>query len=87
MTFRDEDRRAVDFVMDRQSYAANLSSATTDGLIRERVGYVEAVVSVLKNMEVDEPRRELVTDTLAYVADNARTRMVEPLQFGQQPVA
>src|SRR5882724_7276809 len=70
---REEDRRAMDIVLDRVATAAgkregSATYAAADGHIRDRVLRVQKVLSVLDALATAEPPRDLVARTLKFVA-------------------
>ena len=62
---RDDDRRAMDLLMDRDLIAAAKSGdvsvfAGTDGRLREHVVHVDKVLSLLDHLDVSDPPGTLV---------------------------
>lgn len=95
---RDEDRRAMDLLLDRSVAAAGKSNgsalyAATDGRVRERVSKVEKILQLLEAMPAAEPPKDLVRKTLRYVEHaghgrgSAAHRALPPLLQSQPPVA
>jgi hypothetical protein len=66
---REEDRRAMDLLLDRTSIASGAVPvyAAVDGRLRERVAEVGKVLEVLENIESPEPPRNLVSRTLRFI--------------------
>lgn len=72
LKMRDDDRRAIDILLDRTAVAAGKAHgvpiyAAADGLLRERVARVEKVLGMLDNMMDSEPPRNLVVATLRFI--------------------
>ena len=71
---REEDRRAVDLLLDRATAASQgrVVYSAADGHTRERIAKVEKVLSVLENLPAAEPPRDLAARTLKFIK-NAST--------------
>lgn len=78
MRLRQEDRKAVDLLLDRAPIAAKGNGqavyAGADGAIRERVGKVETLLHMLDTWPVSEPPRDLAERTLELIEDPAARR-------------
>ncbi len=82
MRLRQEDRKAVDLLLDRSLVAAKGNGhgngpavyAGTDGAIRERVAQVERLLHALDTLPVTEPSRDLTDRTLEFIEDPASRR-------------
>lgn len=69
---RDEDRRAIDLLLDRSAaVAANGHGksvyAAADDSIRQRVAPIERVLSLLDAMPAEEPAASLLARTLRHI--------------------
>ena len=91
---RDEDRRAVDLLLDRTAIAAGKTPgvpiyATADGRIRQSVAVVEKVLMLLDNMPRIDPPRNLVLRTLKLVERSSGRPVAHPhvSPFSHPPVA
>ena len=79
MRLRQEDRKAVDLLLDRAPVAARGNGygngqavyAGADGAIRERVAKVETLFHILDSWPVSEPPRDLIEQTLELIEDPA----------------
>jgi hypothetical protein len=72
LKMRDEDRRAIDLLLDRSAAAAgstptNSVYATTDNAIRQRVAPIEKVLGLLDAMPAEEPSSSLLSRTLGHI--------------------
>lgn len=97
LKMRDEDRRALDLLLDRAATAAGkaagtpLYAAASDPL-RERVSKVEKVLNLLDAMPAEEPPKDLLSRTLRRIEQSTGRavltgREVGPTLFSQGPVA
>jgi hypothetical protein len=99
---RDEDRLAVDLLLDRAASSAGNSTGNGNGHSGftpvnrtgpEQVGRVEAVLRVLDMMPADEPPADLVARTVRRVEsesarhDPAALRPPQPSMTGMMPHA
>jgi hypothetical protein len=98
LKFREEDRRAIDLLLDRTAVIAGKAAAVsayaaTDGHLRQSVARIEKVLSLLDNLPANEPPRHLLDRTLRFVKDGSGRdvtihRNLAPAVFGSQaPVA
>lgn len=86
MRLRQEDRKAVDLLLDRAPVAAKGNGhgigqavyAGADGAIRERVAKVETLLHVLDTWPAPEPPRDLIEQTLELIEDPAARRHRQP---------
>ncbi|HZK82471.1 MAG TPA: hypothetical protein VFC46_15420 [Humisphaera sp.] len=96
--FREEDRRAIDLLLDRTAVVAGKTTgvsayAATDGHLRQSVARVEKVLSLLDHMTANNPPRHLIDQTLRFVKDGSGRdvtihRNLAPAAFSsQRPVA
>ncbi|HET6249996.1 MAG TPA: hypothetical protein VFE47_20060 [Tepidisphaeraceae bacterium] len=71
LKMREDDRRAMDVLMDRAVTALGKPNGTiyaaVDGRLRERVSQVEKVLGILDNMPAADPPRNLLAKTLRFV--------------------
>ena len=89
---RDEDRRAIDLVLDRSTPSSAKGSPlipATQGNLRERMGPLEKVLCLLDSYTAEEPAPDLVTRTLRYVAsqEGRKSRGDVDSEYSQAPVA
>ncbi|MDB5289389.1 MAG: hypothetical protein JWL69_630 [Phycisphaerales bacterium] len=73
---RDEDRQAMDLLLDQSATAAGKAAGTAvyaaaSGHIRERVVRVQKVLSLLDELPASDPPRDLMARTLRYVEQSA----------------
>jgi hypothetical protein len=85
---REEDRRALDLLLDRSPTAAGKAAGTpiyaaVDGHIRERVIQIEKVLSILDVLPAGDPPRELLARTLRYVEQTPQPALRENAHDGQ----
>lgn len=93
---RDEDRRALDLMLDRMP-AANGNGgavyAASHGAARERIARVQEILQVLDLMPAADPPKDLVDRTMAFIesaADRQTSRShpsIVPTIASQPPVA
>lgn len=73
LKMREEDRRAMDVLLDRSAVAAGKNGvpvyATTDENVRSRIVVVEKVLSLLDQVAAEEPPRHLLDRTLRFVEE------------------
>ena len=97
LTLREEDRRAVDLLLDRSAIATGHRDgpssvyATADPSLGERVARAQQLLQLLDSLPAPEPSGDLVARTVRFV-ENARTqgnvRSPLPNLLGsQRPVA
>jgi hypothetical protein len=92
---REEDRRALDLLLDRSPTAAGKTAGTpvyaaVDGHIRERVVHIEKVLNILDVLPAGDPPRDLLARTLQFVEQPARRALREsgheaPSLFNDRP--
>ncbi|HWE93251.1 MAG TPA: hypothetical protein VG269_04690 [Tepidisphaeraceae bacterium] len=92
---REEDRRALDLLLDRSPTAAGKAAGTpiyaaVDGHIRDRVIQIEKVLNILDVLPAADPPRELLARTLRYVEQPAGRPLREsghesPSLFNDRP--
>jgi hypothetical protein len=94
ITMRDEDRQAVDLVLDRSVSAMGkgLRYSAVDSRIRERVSHVENVLSIYSNLEAGDPPRDLASRTIRFIEQSAgidlsAARLEPTLAHNRPPVA
>jgi hypothetical protein len=71
---RNEDRQAMDLIMDRSLMAASKAEgksvyAAAHGDVRQRANAVEKVLGLLDNLAATEPPANMLKRTLRYVED------------------
>jgi len=72
VTMRDEDRQAVDLVLDRNGISGKGPRyAAADSRIRERVARVESVLEIYGNLEAGDPPRDLFSRTIRFIEQSA----------------
>jgi hypothetical protein len=95
VSMRDEDRQAVDLVLDRSAAAMGKGPryAAADSRIRDRVSHVENVLAIFGNLEAGDPPRDMLSRTIRFVEQSAgcdlrAAREVHPsLNHHQRPMA
>ena len=96
LTLRDEDRRAVDLILDRSPKAAGNGSgqtvyATADPSLGHRVSQAQRLLQLLEWLPEGEPPADLVGRTLRRVEQLAHRAAIEDslpnAVAGQRPVA
>ena len=80
---RDEDRLAVDLLLDRAANAGNGSAGFTPvhGAVHERLTAVESVLHGLDLLPVDEPPADLMARTMRRVEAVSSSSSREPAQM------
>ena len=75
LKIREDDRHAVDVVLDRRSATAGkapgVTYADTTAKLRDRVQVVEKVLSNLDHLAAADPARDLMSRTLTKVAKSS----------------
>jgi len=99
LTLREEDRRAVDLLLDRSAMASGNGDdnaapsvyATADPSLGERVARAQQVLQLLDWLPAPEPSSDLVARTMRFVDDaraHGKVRSPLPNLLGsQRPVA
>ncbi|HWE02651.1 MAG TPA: hypothetical protein VG326_09600 [Tepidisphaeraceae bacterium] len=86
MKIRDQDRRAIDLLLDRTASATAPASnapayAATDGQLRQSVACIEKVLSLLELMPAQEPPRLLLNRTLSHIKQESGRDVTIPKNF------
>lgn len=69
-TLGDEDRRAVDLLLDRDGSKSNGGDGqAADGRMKQRVQRVEQILSLLSHMTTGEPPPDLVKKALSRIEE------------------
>jgi len=74
---KDEDRRALDLLLDRSPTAAGRTApvfAAADAGVRERLPRVQKVLHLLDALPVEEPSQDLVARTMEFIENPMRQR-------------
>lgn len=100
LTLREEDRRAVDLLLDRSAQAIGDGNgagrgkpvyATADPSLAERLARIQQLLQLLDRLPVAEPSPDLAMRTIQAIQDSARTgtipAQVPNLLGGQRPIA
>ena len=89
---RDEDRRALDLMLDRMPAASGNGGAVyaaAQGAARERIARVQEILQVLDLMPAADPPKDLVDRTMAFIESAPRDgRRAQPSvipSIGSQP--
>ena len=75
---KDEDRRALDLLLDRGPTAAGRSApvfAAADAGVRERLPRVQKVLHLLDALPAGEPPKDLVAKTMQYIENPMRRKL------------
>jgi len=80
----DEDRRALDLILDRGNAAAASGPlyAAADEPMSKRIPKIQKVLQLLDALPVEEPPQDLVARTLKYIASapsNREQRQAHPI--------
>jgi hypothetical protein len=76
---KDEDRRALDLLLDRSPTAAGRSApvfAAADAGVRDRLPRVQKVLHLLDALPADEPPKDLVARTMEFIENPIRQRRI-----------
>jgi len=76
---KDEDRRALDLLLDRSPTAAGRTApvfAAADAAVRERLPRVQKVLHLLDALPAEEPPKDLVARTMEFIENPMRQRRV-----------
>lgn len=100
LTLREEDRRAVDLLLDRGAQAVGNGNggghgkpvyASADPSLGERAARVQQLLQLLESLPDVEPSADLAARTIRTAEESARTgtirTLVPNLLGGQRPVA
>lgn len=99
MTLRDEDRRALDLLLDRTPAASNRANghqtgvvfaAANGGVSNERVQSAEKILRMLEALPAAEPPQDLVSRTLRHIEQAVGGQLEaarRPLLIDARPVA
>ncbi|HZL33718.1 MAG TPA: hypothetical protein VFC78_00325 [Tepidisphaeraceae bacterium] len=94
---RDEDRRAIDLLLDRSAAAAGKATgasvfAVADAAVNARVAPIQKILHLLDAMPAEEPSRNLLARTLRHIErasghTELGARQAESLLANQAPPA
>ena len=89
---QNEILRAIDVVLDRGAVAGGKLEgvsiyADANGPIGEYVARVEKLLGRLENLPPEDPPKDLVSRTLAFVASGSDGSHAQPTLFDQPPLA